>query len=64
MGLFCEQVLQQPELASDERFASNRQARRRPATALRAIIVEVFAALTAEQVVAAAGQPRRSPTRA
>ena len=49
--VFCARVLQQPSLASDERFASN--ARRVAAReALRAIIVEAFASLTAEQVVA------------
>jgi itaconate CoA-transferase len=48
--IFCEQVLQRPELAKDERFSAN--ARRNAARAeLRALIVEVFAALTAEQVV-------------
>ena len=48
--VFCARVLQQPALASDERFASN--ARRVAAReALRAIIVEAFASLTAEQVV-------------
>ncbi len=48
---FCAKVLQQPELASDERFSANakRSANR---TELRAIIVESFAALTAEQVIA------------
>jgi itaconate CoA-transferase len=47
---FCAGVLQQPALATDERFASNsrRTANRH---ALRALIVEVFAALTVEQVV-------------
>jgi itaconate CoA-transferase len=48
---FCKLVLQRPELASDERFASNsrRVANRQ---ALRELIGEVFAALTAEQVIA------------
>ena len=48
---FCQQVLRRPELATDERFASNsrRTANRQ---ALRAIIVETFADLTAEQVIA------------
>jgi itaconate CoA-transferase len=47
---FCERVLLQPALATDERFASNprRVAQR---AALRAIILEVFAALSAEQIV-------------
>ncbi|URI11950.1 CoA transferase [Aquincola tertiaricarbonis] len=47
---FCQQVLQQPALAGDERFATN--ARRSAARAeLRALIVEAFASLSAEQVV-------------
>lgn len=47
---FCERVLLQPALAADERFSANskRSANRE---ALRAIIVETFAALTAEQVI-------------
>ncbi len=47
---FCERVLLQPGLASDERFSANskRSANR---DALRAIIVETFAALSAEQVI-------------
>ena len=47
---FCEQVLQQPQLAQDERFASNplRVARRHE---LYQTIVEAFAGLTAAQVV-------------
>ena len=47
---FCREVLRRPELAADERFASNskRTAQRQ---ALRSIIVETFAALTAEQVI-------------
>lgn len=46
---FCTQVLRQPELARDERFAGNakRVAHRE---ALHALIVAVFADLTAEQV--------------
>ena len=46
---FCTQVLRQPELARDERFAGNakRVAHRE---ALHALIIEVFAGLTAEQV--------------
>ena len=49
-GAFCQSVLERPELASDERFASNskRVANR---DALRALIVELFSALTVEQVV-------------
>jgi len=46
---FCTTVLQRPELATDERFAGNvrRVAHR---DALRTLIVEVFARLTAQQV--------------
>jgi itaconate CoA-transferase len=48
--LFCEKVLQQPALATDPRFSSN--ARRNEArAALRKIIIDVFAGLTAEQVI-------------
>ena len=49
-AVFCAQVLQQPKLATDARFASNSQrvAARRE---LRAIIEEAFARLTAEQVI-------------
>ena len=47
--VFCEQVLQQPELATDARFASNslRSAARKE---LYALIRDAFASLTAEQV--------------
>jgi itaconate CoA-transferase len=48
---FCLKVLQQPELATDERFASNSK-RTASRGALRTIIVESFASLTAEQVIA------------
>src|SRR5688572_2030212 len=47
---FCEKVLRRPELAADERFSSNSR-RTTQREALRAIIVESFAALTAEQVI-------------
>jgi itaconate CoA-transferase len=48
---FCKQVLEQPALATDERFSSN--ARRVAARAtLQALIVDVFARLDADQVVA------------
>ena len=48
---FCQHVLIRPELASDERFATNskRSTERRT---LHSIIVEIFAALNAEQVIA------------
>jgi itaconate CoA-transferase len=48
---FCQQVLQRPELATDERFVSNSR-RTAERQALRALIVETFAGLTAEQVIA------------
>jgi itaconate CoA-transferase len=48
--VFCERVLQQPALATDERFMSN--TKRVDARAeLRALILEVFATLSAEQIV-------------
>jgi itaconate CoA-transferase len=49
-GIFCRMVLQQVELATDERFSSNS---RRVANrdALRALIIAGFAALSADQVV-------------
>ena len=49
-GAFCQHVLMQPELATDARFASNSK-RTVARDALRPIIVETFAALTAEQVI-------------
>jgi len=48
---FCEEVLQRPELARDPAYASNSQ-RSANREALRAIILGVFAAMTAEQVIA------------
>ena len=50
-GAFCEQVLQQPLLATDTRFASNslRTAARKE---LFAIISQVFAKMTAAEVIA------------
>jgi itaconate CoA-transferase len=48
--LFCNKVLLQPGLAADPRFSSN-AARTAARGELRAIIVEVFAGLTAEQVI-------------
>jgi len=47
---FCEQVLQRPALAGDPRFASNAQ-RNANRAALRALVVECFATLTAAQVI-------------
>jgi itaconate CoA-transferase len=48
--VFCERVLLQPALAGDERFASNTR-RVEARAALRALILEVFGALSAEQIV-------------
>ncbi|OZI69175.1 CaiB/BaiF CoA transferase family protein [Bordetella genomosp. 1] len=47
--VFCEQVLQQPALAGDERFASNSR-RTANRDALRALIVQAFAALSIDEV--------------
>lgn len=48
--VFCDQVLQRPELGSDSRFSTN--SKRSDARAeLSAIVLEVFAGLTSEQVV-------------
>lgn len=49
--LFCEKVLEKPELAQDARFDANFKRSENRAT-LRAIIDEVFATLSAEQVIA------------
>jgi itaconate CoA-transferase len=49
-GGFCQRVLLQPELATDERFASNSK-RTANRDALRQVIIDAFAALTAEQVI-------------
>ena len=49
--LFCEVVLQQPALAADARFDSNGK-RNQQREALSAIVLEVFAGLTTEQLVA------------
>ena len=49
--LFCAKVLKRPELAADERFDANaKRVANKPA--LQAVINEVLAALSAEQVVA------------
>ncbi|EIF32914.1 putative acyl-CoA transferase/carnitine dehydratase [Burkholderia sp. Ch1-1] len=48
--LFCERVLKQPELAMDERFASNSK-RTLAREALREVIVAAFAKLSAAQVI-------------
>jgi len=47
---FCDNVLQQPEVATDGRFDSNAQ-RNTHRDALQALIAQTFAALTAAQVV-------------
>ncbi len=49
-AVFCDKVLLQPALARDERFAGNSK-RSAARDALRRIILEVFASLTAEQVI-------------
>ena len=48
---FCAKVLLQPALAKEDRFSSNSK-RSAARTELRQLIVDAFAALTAEQVVA------------
>jgi itaconate CoA-transferase len=48
--VFCEQVLRQPELAADPRFSSNSR-RSSARKELRAIILDVFASLSIEEVV-------------
>ncbi|HWF37156.1 MAG TPA: CaiB/BaiF CoA-transferase family protein [Candidatus Acidoferrales bacterium] len=48
--VFCERVLEKPELAADPRFSSNSK-RTAARDALSAIIEEVFAPLTAPQVL-------------
>ena len=47
---FCDAVLQRPEVAADARFDSNAQ-RNAHRAELQALILEIFAALTAAQVV-------------
>jgi len=47
---FCQRALQQPGLATDERFASNSK-RTANRDALRSLIVEAFSAMTADQVI-------------
>jgi itaconate CoA-transferase len=47
---FCRLVLRQPDLATDERFSSNSR-RTGNRDALRTIIVDAFASLTADQLV-------------
>ena len=47
---FCQRVLLEPELAVDERFSSNAR-RTSNRTALRSIIIETFAEMTADEVI-------------
>jgi itaconate CoA-transferase len=47
---FCDEVLRQPELARDPRYGSN-AARSAARSELRALIVDVFSSLTAEEVI-------------
>ena len=49
--VFCQRVLLQPALAADKRFSTN-AGRTAARDSLRALIVEAFAAMTAEQVLA------------
>jgi len=49
-SVFCEKVLFQPRLLTDERFSSNSK-RSAARVELRALIVDAFSKLTAEQVV-------------
>jgi itaconate CoA-transferase len=48
---FCQQVLLRPELARDERFSTNSK-RAAAREALRAVILDVFATLSAAQIIA------------
>ena len=49
-ALFCDKVLQQPELTNDPRFSSN-SARTAAREALRTIIIDAFSALSSAQVI-------------
>jgi itaconate CoA-transferase len=60
---FCETVLQRPRLATEDRFAGNAR-RNANREALQAIIVEVFGALTAAEVIARLEQARIANARA
>ena len=50
-AVFCEKVLQQPDLATDERFASNSR-RVAARQALRELIVAAFSAMTVDEATA------------
>jgi len=60
---FCETVLQRPALATEERFAGNAR-RNANREALQAIIIDVFGALTAAQIIARLEQARIANARA
>ena len=62
-AVFCRDVLEQPELATDERFATNSK-RSAARDALRAIIVEAFRAVHRRTDDRAARYRPASPTRA
>ncbi len=49
-AVFCDRVLRRPELATDERFSANAR-RTAHRDALRALIVDSFATLTADEVL-------------
>jgi crotonobetainyl-CoA:carnitine CoA-transferase CaiB-like acyl-CoA transferase len=55
--VFCETVLRQPALATDERFSSNSR-RHGARDDLRAIIAEAFSTLTTDQVIARLDEAR------
>jgi itaconate CoA-transferase len=55
--VFCEKVLQRPELAADDRFCSNTM-RSAARTDLHAIVVEAFSRLSSDQVIAALDEAR------
>ena len=50
-AIFCDRVLERPELKSDERFNTNSR-RSAARDELRALIVELFKAMTVEQIIA------------
>jgi itaconate CoA-transferase len=50
-AIFCDRVLERPELKSDERFNNNSR-RSAARTELKQIIVDLFKAMTVEQIIA------------
>ena len=60
---FCEVVLQQPDLAKEERFSSNSR-RNAARDELSRIIIETFSSLTADEVVARLDKARIANARA